>query len=390
MRPVTKTGQGTYAPVVDMTHGQAALDNSLAAFNIPFGTKSVARIRAVWNTGTPTAKQVLDGLLLVATAPKVKKPVQPPAKKQKTIPSMTDKVKAIKDTLNSKLAKIYGTSAGPLEGQLGRFCSFCEHYYQSGLAVEHVVPKAPYPLFYLAWDNFLICCPVCNSNKSSKPPRNDALFTPKPADEAGYYTEIRANYLWPQWYSDVFRRTKPVFEYLDQGTWYVVDYPVQYQTELKNADKVTRTITADVYSYDGNQDAWYFDVPVRVKVTPNNDESTNMVNLVALNKPSSNDKKPGAEADIRLWSRTEHWFKVLEALTLLKDAKASQFDGFWKMMMMSVQQPGLYSVWVTVIDLLGPGGSWVVPNTTTSVMSKFLAQIVDQAYFPGTDTDNTP
>lgn len=390
MRPVTKTGQGTYAPVVDVS-SQVALDTSLAAFTIPFGSKSVARIREVWNTGTPTAKQVLDGLLLVVNPPPAPPaPPKPPKKKPKVIP-LIDRVKAVKDTLVRKLGKTYGTASGPLEDQLGRFCSFCEHYYQSGLGVEHIVPKAPYPLFYLAWDNFLLACPPCNSNKTSKPPRNDAMFTPKPTEEIGYFTKIKDEYLWPQWYSDVFTKTKPVLELKWQGNWYVVDHPVQAQTELISADKATRTIKADVYA-DGSTGAqWWMNVEVRVLVTSTSPGSTAMVNQVALNKESSNEKKPGGEADIRLWSRTEHWFKVLDTLqTVEAVTDPTTFDLLWKMMMKSVQQPGLYSVWVTVMDLLGPNGSWVVPGTTTSVMSKFLAEIVGQDYFPGTDTANTP
>lgn len=126
-------------------------------------------------------------------------------------------------------------------------------------------------------------------------------------------------------------------------------------------------------------------------MAPTNAISTNMVNLVALNKISSNDKKPGGEADIRLWSRTEQWFTVLDSLTILQSATSTAvFEPLWKMMMKSVQQPGLYSVWVTVLDLLGPGGSWTVPGTTTPVMTRFLTEIVGQDYFPGTDTANTP
>src|SRR5579862_8248082 len=97
--------------------------------------------------------------------------------------------------------------------------------------------------------------------------------------------------------------------------------------------------------------------------------------LVNLNKPSSNDKKPGGEADIRTWTRTIQWFKVLNSLNRLKKATAANFDDKWDSMLDSVQQPGVYSVWVTVLDLLGPGGSWKVPGTTTSVMSKFLTTI---------------
>jgi 5-methylcytosine-specific restriction endonuclease McrA len=392
MRPVDKGGQGTYAPVVDVS-SQTNLNTSLAGITITFGSTAAAPVTSVFGKANPTAKEVLDGLLLVAKAPKKKGP--PPTKKPKTV-SMTDQVKTIKDTLARKLSKIYGTASGPLEAQLGRFCSFCEHYYESGLAVEHIVPKAPYPLFYLAWDNFLFCCTVCNSNKLSKPPRNDALFSPAPVDEVGYFALIKDTYMWPQWYTQVYRSSMPRLEYqATDGKWYPVTYPVADGTELTTTVKETRTLRADVCAKVKTKGVstptWRFDRPVRVQVMPTTPRATQMVSLVALNKPSGNDKKPGGEADIRMWSRTEHWFKVLETLSDLKKVTdASAFASMWKMMMKSVQQPGLYSVWVTVLDALGPGGSWTVPGTTTPVMTKFLGEIVGQAYFPGTDTADTP
>jgi hypothetical protein len=261
--------------------------------------------------------------------------------------------------------------------------------------VEHIVPKAPYPLFYLAWDNFLLACPVCNSNKLSQPPRNDALFAPAPTDEVGYFTTIKDAYLWPQWFTLVYRNTKPRLEYQGaNGTWYSVTYPVADGNVLTTIDEETRTLKADVWTTvkkkGVSQADWRYDVPVRVRVMPTDARSTKVVAMLGLNKPSGNDKKPGGEADIRMWSRTEQWFKVLDSLQDLKGANAGSFDGLWKMMLKSVQQPGLYSVWVTVLDLLGPGGSWTVPGTTTPVMTKFLAEIVGKSYFPGTDTADTP
>lgn len=388
MRPVDKTGQGAYEPAVDVST-QNDLETSLDAITITFGSTAAAPIRAVWGKSNPTAKQVLDGLLMIAKAPKT-----PPKKKAKTVPSI-DQVKGVKETLTNKLATIYGTASGPLELQLGRFCSFCETYYPSGLAVEHITPKAPYPMFYIAWDNFLLACPVCNSNKLSKPPRADPLFAPPPADEVGYFTEIKDNYLWPQWFTRIYRTTKPRLEYRGAGgLWFKVTRPVAVGTELTVADKETRTLKGDVCTNVTKKGVtkldWLMSVPVRVSVVPTDVRSTKIVAMLGLNKPTGSVAKPGGEADIRMWSRTEHWFKVLSLLQILQSTDATTFDLMWSLMMASVQQPGLYSVWVTVIDLLGPGGSWHVPGTATPVMSKFLTEIVGAAYFPGTDTADTP
>lgn len=387
MRPVDKGAQGTYPYVVDLS-SQTDLETSLKAFTITFGSTAKAPAKKVFGTASPTAWDVLSGLLLVAKAKGAG-----PAKKKVKMPGPTlADIKGIKETLARKLATMYAEAAAPLNTQLGRFCSFCELYNQTGVAVEHVAPKAPYPLFYLAWNNFLLACSVCNSNKLSKPPRSDPQFIPAPAEELGYRTTIDDNYLWPSRYNNVYRATKPRLEYQAKDEkWWPVTYPVADGTELKSADDVTRTITADVcadVSIKGvTTPKWRLNVPVRVQVIPTDDRSKNMVKLVSLNKRSG---ETGTQADIRVWTRTLKWFDVLDSLNSLMSADATSFPSLWNVMMKSVQQPGLYSVWVTLIDLLGPGGSWVVPGTATPVMDKFLAAIIAPNYFPGTDTANTP
>lgn len=392
MRPVTRGAQGAYPYVVDVSN-QGTLDTSLKAIKVTFGGKAITPIKKVWGVSNPTASQVLNGLLMIAKDKATGAP--PPAKKVKVTGPTLAQVTGVKKTVDKKLGTFYALAAGPLEAQLGRFCSFCEMYNQTGVAVEHIVPKARYPLFFIAWNNFLLACPVCNSNKLSKPPRDDAQFSPVPTDEVGYYTTILDNYLWPHKFTKVYRTTKPQLEYYEK-TWKKVTYPVADGTELKSQDSQTRTIKADVYidvkSGAKTKQEWRIDVPVRVRVMPDNDLGTNMVNKLAnLNKPSSNDKRPGGEADIRMWTRTLQWFKALRLLQLLKGSTAGSFDRDWQIMMESVQSPGVYSVWVTVLDLLGPGGSWTVPgDPATTVMTKFLTQILDPQYFPGTDTDDTP
>lgn len=56
----------------------------------------------------------------------------------------------------------------PLVASIGAFCSYCENDKDiEDLDVEHVFPRSrggsP-----SAWDNFLLCCSVCNSVKSKK------------------------------------------------------------------------------------------------------------------------------------------------------------------------------------------------------------------------------
>lgn len=61
------------------------------------------------------------------------------------------------------------THARPdLIGRLGEYCSYCEGRIQSGLAVEHVLPKEHNAALALDWDNFLLACTNCNSVKGDK------------------------------------------------------------------------------------------------------------------------------------------------------------------------------------------------------------------------------
>lgn len=386
MRPVTKTGQGTYNYAVDVSGTQADLEQSLQGIKLSqFKGAAKPKVMKAYGTPTPTALQVLSGLDLIRQY----KGTTSQKKKNKVAP-----LKAAQDTVTKRLAQMYGSANVPLQQMLGRYCSFCEMPILQATAVEHIVPKAPYPFFYIAWDNFLLACPVCNSNKLSKPPRSDTQFTPTPADEVGYFNTIKNTYLWPQWYKKVYQYTRPQLEYqwYKDGNWYPVTYPVAPGTELKTATVATRTITANVLTSmtttkKGPVPKWQLNVPVRVQVVPYGPQGTKMVELAALNKPSGQTQ---SQADIRVWTRTQLWFTALGLLNIVKTAKAGTFDPFWQLMMASVPPNGLYSVWVTVIDWLGPNRSWIVPGTTTPVMKKFLDTIVGEGYFPGTDITDAP
>ncbi len=59
----------------------------------------------------------------------------------------------------------YIDAAAPLAAQFGRYCSYCERYIETNLAVEHVRPKDTNPALKLSWTNFLLACGNCNSCK---------------------------------------------------------------------------------------------------------------------------------------------------------------------------------------------------------------------------------
>jgi uncharacterized protein (TIGR02646 family) len=72
----------------------------------------------------------------------------------------------------------YAAALPDLEQRLGRYCSYCERYIATNLAVEHVQAKSLVPTLVLAWSNFLLACVNCNSCKGDNP-------------------VIIADYLWP-------------------------------------------------------------------------------------------------------------------------------------------------------------------------------------------------
>lgn len=64
----------------------------------------------------------------------------------------------------------YKDAKPDLVARLGSYCSYCERYIPTNLAVEHIQPKAlpAYQHLEGRWDNFLLGCVNCNSSKSKK------------------------------------------------------------------------------------------------------------------------------------------------------------------------------------------------------------------------------
>jgi uncharacterized protein (TIGR02646 family) len=62
----------------------------------------------------------------------------------------------------------YGQALPHLVGQMEKYCSYCERYLPTGLAVEHIQPKVTHPHLELSWDNFLLGCVNCNSTKKDR------------------------------------------------------------------------------------------------------------------------------------------------------------------------------------------------------------------------------
>ena len=82
----------------------------------------------------------------------------------------------------------YGDAAPYLRERLGRFCSYCERKIPVNLAVEHVVPKSQKPELEKDWDNFLLACTNCNSQKRDKPVEPADFLWPDTDDTLAAFT----------------------------------------------------------------------------------------------------------------------------------------------------------------------------------------------------------
>ena len=51
---------------------------------------------------------------------------------------------------------------------IGDYCSYCERFIDTHLAVEHVQPKSRKKALRTLWSNFLLACVNCNSCKGKK------------------------------------------------------------------------------------------------------------------------------------------------------------------------------------------------------------------------------
>ena len=69
---------------------------------------------------------------------------------------------------NSKTFGQYQKAKPDLIDKLGEYCSYCERKLPVSLAVEHVQPRSLRPDLILKWENFLLACANCNSNKLAR------------------------------------------------------------------------------------------------------------------------------------------------------------------------------------------------------------------------------
>ncbi|RKZ82158.1 MAG: HNH endonuclease [Candidatus Parabeggiatoa sp. nov. 1] len=69
-----------------------------------------------------------------------------------------------------KQYKQYENAQPDLMERLGEYCSYCERFIPTNLAVEHIQSKDNkcQPQLERSWNNFLLACTNCNSAKGTK------------------------------------------------------------------------------------------------------------------------------------------------------------------------------------------------------------------------------
>lgn len=120
----------------------------------------------------------------------------------------------------------YNDARDDLFERIGMYCSYCEMVIKNMPAVEHVIPRDNGGE-ELNWDNFLLSCWYCNSNKGSR-------------------NKNREGYLWPD--KD---NTFKAFKY-DYGV------PISVNDQLIGAEKTKAENTIELFALDRepNTDKW--------------------------------------------------------------------------------------------------------------------------------------
>jgi uncharacterized protein (TIGR02646 family) len=72
----------------------------------------------------------------------------------------------------------YRDAAEPLRTAIDEYCSYCERWIPTNLAIEHIQPKSIHLSLLNSWDNFLFACVNCNSSKGSTPVQLQDYYWP--------------------------------------------------------------------------------------------------------------------------------------------------------------------------------------------------------------------
>ena len=180
----------------------------------------------------------------------------------------------------------YDQAKPDLIKRMGEYCSFCERFIPTSLAVEHIQSKHYQPQLERSWDNFLLGCSNCNSTKGSQV-QDDVT---------------QSNYYWPH-LDNTFR----AFVYKPGG---IIDLNPALNADER--DKALRTLE-----------------------------------LTGLNKHPNAFVKPTPK-DKRWNHRREAWDLAQQAKMLL--ATSNNSPSMREFIVTQAKRNGFWSIWITVFQ----------------------------------------
>lgn len=376
MRPVIRGGRGAYGYDIDLS-SYANLQNSLGNYTLNFIAAAVVNLIGA----NPTMWNILSVWWWVTAVDAG----------QVVAPLNIADYRAALTTIKSRIDTEYRTSANQLITNIGRFCSYCEKAQPSPLSVEHVAPKDNYPLFPLAWDNFMLSCTVCNvagTGKGTDPQRvTVAGWGGPPANELDYHTRIQAAYLWPT-NQLAYRNLVPRLEYWSVGNnaW----QPVPAQQSVRPGMQIisdnypARRNTARIY-LDGTANLYTRDV--RVMLVPIGGLATAALGLLKLNSTGIVVGPNPPTSDGRMFDRTKAWFTAVGMLDATRYLPAGPtWQNWWNTVPGNAAAVGYFSVWARVLELMNVN----VPGTANPLLPRFLNDVVAAGAYPGTDATAIP
>jgi 5-methylcytosine-specific restriction endonuclease McrA len=387
-----------------VTHPPQPAANVYPTFRVTSETDLEADLMAYqWNSTSPIPleyfdlAQSLDGWdalrwvlleFILNPPPPRPKPSKQPKKKARKEVTISD-VKHYAELFRNA---VYAKARTPLIAALGRYCSYCEQSVSETIAVEHVAPKANYPLTAVSWSNFLLCCRSCNSYKDEKPDRNVA-WLPN-GDEIALYNAIRNRYLLADTSAGAYWSLLPVLHADTGGGFQPVDDAVSVSDALariRKGDEFTKLPRAQVPFTAGAQPA-----NVRVYMVP----TANVAYLggraqaqETFDQCRFGEDGVGSSDDNRMWDRTNKWLDAVDEFRKL--AATADFPNQWSTVCRLAGESGFLSTWVRVLQLRGGGALPYPPPPavqTSTLLAQFLHQMsqVQDAPYPATDLTRLP
>jgi uncharacterized protein (TIGR02646 family) len=158
----------------------------------------------------------------------------------------------------------YEDAKPELVARMGHFCSYCERYIATGLAVEHIQPKAlpQYAGLIGRWENFLLACVNCNGSKGHKDVRLAEILLPDRDNTYAAFIYAEDGTVSPRLGLNDLQRTQAIDTLSLTGLDKAIDNVLDQNGKLVAFDRVSQRMQAwieanlskvDIQNDPGNQ-----------------------------------------------------------------------------------------------------------------------------------------